>query len=127
MNDETLKIIAICKLCIINNNMDNSKVNENIKKYLKNEYLISNQYLLDEYIPRILTKAMYDYIDHCDTPSEILRMILSELQQTNKVLSEIIPIIFAAQQVCNINRKTLERTYINGFSKRYEEILMELK
>ena len=127
MNDETLKIIAICKRCFINNQMDYNKVNENIKKFLKDEYLISNQHLLDEYIPRILKKSMYDYIDHCDTPSEILRVIFSELQQNNKTLSEIIPIIFVEQQVCNINRKTLERTYINGFSKRYEEILMELK
>ena len=123
MNDETLKIIAICKDVNIYNN---SNINENIRNFFRDEYSIFNKDLLNEYVPRVLIKALYDYIDHCDSPSEVLRLLFLE-EKDGKTLIEAIPTIFIQQKVCNIDRKTNNVTYINGFSQRYEKIRMELK
>lgn len=123
LKNETMKIIAICKDFT---KYKNGTVNEWLKTFAEEEYLMDKKYLTDELIETMLVNAMYDYIDNCDTPSEVLKIFLL-IQNQNKTLIETIKDVFIEQKVCKIDRKTYKKTYINGFDKRYEEIFNDLK
>lgn len=122
LKNETMKIIAICKGFT---KYKNGTVNEWLKTFAEEEYLMEKEYLIDEFIEAMLVRAMYDYIDNCDTPSDFLRTFL--IIHQSKPLIESISDTFTEQKVCKIDRKTYKKTYINGFDERYEEIFNDLK
>lgn len=118
MDNRTMEIIAVCKGGTKYDS--DASLTDVVKNYMSDIFACDKDYYTDNEMTKIMTEAMYDYIDTCDVPSSFLRK-LSELKWITDDLVERICIAFRAVQICS------GRVYINGFSDDYVGVVEGLR
>jgi len=122
MNDKTLKIIAVCKGW--GHYTDESSTLEALTNFFSDLYGHPTHFYTYEEVERIMRNALYDYIDHCDRPSDVLRDMYSMADfDESQTLVERIYMVFATSMVYEAS---LEPKFCNGFDERFDVICDEL-
>ena len=85
---------------------------ERVIAYLSDECYCDKEYYTDSTLESILMKAVYDYIDTCDKPSEFIRIMKDGISKDTS-LSKRICIAFTLDKVKNNDG------YVNGFKEEY--------
>ncbi|MBQ7673572.1 MAG: hypothetical protein IJT36_03485 [Alphaproteobacteria bacterium] len=118
MKKRTMEIIAVCKG---GTRYDSGKnLTDKVKSYMSETCRCDKNYYTDSVLSKIMTEAMYDFIDTCDVPSSFLRKV-NGLKWLTENLAERICMAFQTVEIRS------GWTYINGFNADYEDIIKALQ
>lgn len=110
MTQRTCNIIRACKGSLYPD--VNGELNR-VKAYMSEECDCPIEDYTESIMEQIIMEAMYDYIDTCDRPSYLLRLVYSAGVSRNLTFVEKVCIAFCLVQVRDDNG------YINGFTEDF--------
>ena len=113
MTNQTLDIILLSKKAY--KNYPESRSIDRIIHYLSDTSIIEKEYFRDFHyeLTRIIKNNMYDYIDNCDTPSDLLKSMERVKFFRYDKMSELDCILEAFRLIQVISNDR----YINGFNE----------
>ena len=118
MDRRTLEIIIVCK-GYTRYDSDFGLV-DCVRNYMSDKCKCDKELYTMDKMETILKEAFYDFIDVCDRPSHLLKM-LDDTKKYNVNLSCRICMVLQNIQVCTDGK------YINGFPSDYDKIAEGLR
>ena len=121
MTDKTLKIIAVCKGW---GHYTYPTPLETLVHFFADLYGYPVHFYTYKEVEKIMRRAFYDFIDHCDVPSNFLKQMYEWDFEPDYTLVQR---IYGAFSVVPVYSGCVNPQFVNGFNEQFEKICEELE